>query len=73
MAFKDYIIPGITVAGSIAKRIKDNRDGEATPSSYKRGGKVKKTGRAKVHKGEVVLTAKQARKVKRIKRGASKR
>ncbi len=29
---------------------------------FKRGGKVKKTGPAKVHKGERVLTAKQARK-----------
>jgi len=30
--------------------------------SYKRGGKVRKTGRAKVHKGERVLTAKQAKR-----------
>jgi hypothetical protein len=29
---------------------------------FKRGGKVKKTGIAKVHKGERVLTAKQAKK-----------
>ncbi len=29
---------------------------------FKRGGKVKKTGVAKVHKGERVLTAKQAKK-----------
>ncbi len=31
---------------------------------YKRGGKVKKTGLAKVHKGERVLTKKQAKKFK---------
>lgn len=30
--------------------------------SYKKGGVVKKTGMAKVHKGERVLTKKQARK-----------
>jgi hypothetical protein len=29
---------------------------------FKKGGKVKKTGLAKVHKGERVLTAKQAQK-----------
>jgi hypothetical protein len=33
----------------------------AKPSSYKKGGKVKKTGTAKVHKGEIVLTAAQAK------------
>lgn len=36
---------------------------KAIPSTFKHGGKVKKTGKAKVHKGEVVLTAKEARKV----------
>lgn len=51
----------------------DSADQAAQPSAFKRGGKVKKTGRAKVHKGEVVLTAKQARKTKRIKRGGAKR
>ena len=34
----------------------------ADPRSLKRGGKVRKTGVAKVHKGERVLTARQARK-----------
>jgi hypothetical protein len=34
----------------------------ADPPSYKRGGKVKKTGFAKVHKGERVLTKKQQKK-----------
>jgi hypothetical protein len=36
--------------------------GIADPSAYKKGGKVKKTGVALVHKGERVLTAKQAKK-----------
>ena len=33
--------------------------------SYKNGGKVKETGKALLHKGEVVLTAKQAKKAKK--------
>jgi hypothetical protein len=40
----------------------------AIPSGLKRGGKVKKTGYAKVHKGERMLTKKQARKRDRKKR-----
>ena len=36
---------------------------KAEPRTFKKGGKVKKTGFAKVHAGEVVLTAKQAKKV----------
>ena len=43
--------------------------GAADPPSYKRGGKVKKGGRAKVHKGETVLTAKQSKKYAKMKRG----
>lgn len=39
--------------------------------SYRRGGKVKRTGLAKVHKGERVLTRAQAKRYKR--RGGSKR
>jgi hypothetical protein len=34
----------------------------AMPSTFKRGGKVKRTGVAKVHRGEIVLTALQAKK-----------
>lgn len=37
-------------------------DSPASPSSFKKGGKVKKTGMAKVHKGERVLTKKQQKK-----------
>lgn len=36
--------------------------GLGSPTSFKRGGKVKKTGLAKVEKGEKVLTKKQASK-----------
>lgn len=34
----------------------------AEPDSYKRGGTVRKTGMAKVHKGERVLTKRQAKR-----------
>lgn len=41
----------------------DSTEGNmADPSGYKKGGKVKKTGMAKVHKNERILTRKQARK-----------
>jgi hypothetical protein len=33
----------------------------ANPNEFKHGGKVKKTGYAKVHKNEIVLTAAQAK------------
>lgn len=35
----------------------------AEPNSYKKGGMVKKTGMAKVHKGERVLNQKQTKKL----------
>ena len=41
---------------------------KAIPGSFKHGGKVRKTGFAKVHKGEEVLTKAQRKKVAR-KRG----
>lgn len=44
----------------------------AEPSSYRRGGKVRKSGRAMVHKGERILTRAQQMKLKkrlRVKRG----
>jgi hypothetical protein len=34
--------------------------------SYKKGGRVKRTGLARVHKGEVVLTASAAKTLKKI-------
>lgn len=39
---------------------------EASPSAYKKGGKVKRTGRATVHKGEVVLTAAKVKMLKKL-------
>ena len=38
----------------------------ASPPSFAKGGKVKRTGLAKVHKGEVVLTAKAAKTLKAL-------
>lgn len=38
----------------------------ATPPSFAKGGLVKKTGMAKVHKGERVLTAKQVAAMKKM-------
>ena len=45
------------------------------PMAFKKGGKVKKTGVALVHKGEVVLTKAEAKRYKKTtkKRVASKR
>jgi hypothetical protein len=37
-----------------------------TGDSYAKGGKVKRTGLAKVHAGEVVLTAAQAKSLKKV-------
>jgi hypothetical protein len=37
---------------------------QSLPSSYRRGGVVKKTGLAKVHKGEVILTKSKANALK---------
>lgn len=39
---------------------------KADPPNYAKGGRVKKTGMAKVHKGEVVLTAKQAKMMRKL-------
>jgi hypothetical protein len=38
----------------------------ASPPSYAKGGKVRKTGLAKVHKGEFVLTKKKATALKKL-------
>ena len=37
-----------------------------TGESFAKGGTVKRTGLAKVHKGEVVLTASQAKSLKKV-------
>lgn len=41
---------------------KDRVGGWRIHTGYKRGGKVKRTGMARVHRGERVLTKKQAKK-----------
>ena len=46
--------------------------GAAVPSTLKKGGKVKKTGKALVHKGEVVLTAAQAKSCPSVKKSTKK-
>jgi len=38
----------------------------ASPAAYAKGGKVLRTGMAKVHKGEVVLTAAKAKALKAL-------
>lgn len=35
---------------------------QSVPEGFKKGGKVRRTGKALVHRGEYVLTAKQAKK-----------
>lgn len=42
-------------------KIAPTGDLKAKPSSFKKGGKVRRSGMAKVHKGEIVLTAAQAK------------
>jgi len=46
-------------ASAATDRNKQIAEAAADPPSYKKGGKVKKTGLALVHKGEKVLTKKQ--------------
>jgi hypothetical protein len=58
-------------AGGGAPSIPGTVTESADTDSYKRGGKVKRTGLAKLHKGERVLTTAQAKRYKR--RGGSKR
>jgi len=45
----------------------------AKPKSYKKGGKVKKTGYALVHKNELVVSAKKAGRVKRLMRKSGRK
>jgi hypothetical protein len=46
----------------------DSDSGEVQMQKFKHGGKVKRTGKAKVHKGERVLTKKQAKRYEKRKR-----
>lgn len=54
-----------------AKGSDSNRMDKSPVPSYKRGGKVRKTGLARLHKGEQVIPAKEARKKKRGKSRSS--
>lgn len=49
--------------GGTERAIKDRGAELKKVDSYKKGGKVKKTGLAKLHKGEHVLTTKQTKKL----------
>lgn len=58
---------GKEIIGAIRNRaVRAISGGMATPASYAKGGKVKKTGRAKVHKGEVILTKKSVAHLKKL-------
>jgi hypothetical protein len=60
--------------GLLRKKKKPGRQGsgetpyEGTLPGFKRGGRVKRTGLARVHKGEKVLTKKQARRYRSKRR-----
>jgi len=54
-----------TVVNRLSRNAQYKSAGQAVPKSYSKGGKVKKTGMAKVHKGERVLTMKQSKKFSR--------
>lgn len=69
MKWVDTIKKGYTaLAGKDLARAVSARASEAVaaPAAYKKGGVVKKTGRALVHKGEVVLTVSQRKALKKI-------
>lgn len=51
----------------------DSDSNLATPRTLRRGGKVRKTGMALVHKGERMLTKKQAKRYGRNRRGGRRR
>lgn len=51
----------------------DSDSNLATPRTLRRGGKVRKTGMALVHKGERMLTRKQAKRYGRNRRGGRRR
>ena len=51
------ILLGKNLSRAISDRAVDSVNNSSMPS-YKKGGKVKRTGKAKLHKGEVVLNTK---------------
>jgi hypothetical protein len=50
----------------LGRAINERAVGMASPPAYKKGGKVKRTGMAKVHAGEVVLTATKVKALKKL-------
>ena len=50
----------------LSRAVSDCAVGMATPEAYAKGGVVKKTGMAKVHKGELVLTAAKRKALKKL-------
>jgi len=57
------------ISQGASKNINAASDAYASPNpipGYKKGGKVKRTGIARVHKGEVVLTASAAKTLRKL-------
>ena len=54
------------VGKKTARALGNGLTGLATPASFAKGGRVKRTGHAKVHKGEVVLTKATACQLKKL-------
>lgn len=57
------------ISGGAVKNINAASDAYASPNpipGYKKGGKVRRTGIARVHKGEVVLTASAAKTLRKL-------
>lgn len=50
----------------LSRAVSDRAVDMAAPASYAKGGLVRKTGLAKVHKGEMVLTAAKHKALKRL-------
>jgi hypothetical protein len=67
------IISGAMGGGGGKKKKKSPPSTPGQPQEFKRGGKVRKTGKAKVHKGERVLTAKQTKRYDAEKVGHKRR
>jgi translation initiation factor 2B subunit (eIF-2B alpha/beta/delta family) len=60
---------GKDLAGAINKSAVDQVNAYNSPNlipGYKKGGRVKRTGIARLHKGEVVLTASAAKTLKKL-------
>ena len=70
---------GSALAGGLSKLSRDQKDRSSEASSrigpvqYKRGGKVRKTGVARLHKNERVIPAGKRKKVERLMKRAGMR